>query len=109
MKLPENLGIVYLLWLLSTLLSIACVIAGRTIVMAILALTPANYWQLSFADRASVLVFGTLALGFVLYLEYSYRGSNGSGQLWRRFFYILKIQISIIFLSYLLPAIFEAV
>lgn len=109
MKLPENLGIVYLLWLLSTLLSIVCVIAGRTILMAILSLTPANYWQLSFADRASVFLFGTFALGFVLYLEHAYRRSNGSGLLWGRFFKTFKIQIGIIVLSYALPAIIEAV
>lgn len=95
-RLPTNIWMVYLLWLVSLGLFIADFFLGRILVVTLTQLTGLGYWQVSFFDRLGILLVGLAAAVLTIYVEHWYRTGAEKGLLWPRFFRITAWQLAVI-------------
>ncbi|MCC9075781.1 hypothetical protein FKZ61_006625 [Litorilinea aerophila] len=102
MKLPQNQPMAYLLWVVSFALTLATLIAGRTLVMGVAGLFSDDYWRLAFVDRAAILLLSVAGLILVLFLEHYYRRGVEQRRLWPRFARVTILQVAILLASGLL-------
>jgi len=93
---PANLPIAYLLWFISIGLFAADFFFGRILTVALAELAGLGYWQVSFLDRLSVVVFGLAGAALVIVIEYYYRTGVEKGLLWPRFFRVTAWQVGLI-------------
>ena len=104
---PANLPIAYLLWLISIGLFAADFFFGRILTVALAELIGLGYWQVSFLDRLSVVLFGLAGALLVIVVEYSYRKGTEKGLLWPRFFRVTAWQVGLILAGMLAAALSE--
>lgn len=104
-RLPSNIWIGYLLWLISLGLFVADFFFGRILVVALVQLTGLGYWQVSFFDRLSVLIFGLIGAAGVIFVEYYYRKGAEKGLLWPRFIKMTAWQVGLILAAMLIASL----
>lgn len=102
---PANLPIAYLLWLISIGLFAADFFFGRILTVALAELLNLGYWQVSFFDRLSVVLFGLAGALLVIIVEYYYRNGVGKRLLWPRFFRVTAWQVGLILAGMLAAAL----
>ncbi|MFZ1755210.1 MAG: hypothetical protein WAU10_15775 [Caldilineaceae bacterium] len=95
-RLPANLPIAYTLWLISLGLAVADFFFGRIFAVALAQLAGLGYWQVSFIDRLSVLLFGLAGAVLVILTEHWYRTGLAKRLLWPRFVKISAWQVGLI-------------
>jgi len=95
-RLPANLPIAYLLWLISLGLFVVDFFFGRILFVAVAELAGLGYWQVSFFDRLGVLVMGVAAASSVILIEYYYRKGVEKGVLWLRFVKVTGWQVGLV-------------
>jgi len=95
-RLPANLPIAYLLWLVSLGLSIAGFFFGRIFAVSVAELVDLGYWQVSFIDRLSVVLLGLAGSVLVILVEHWYRTGVEKGRLWPRFAKVTAWQLGLI-------------
>lgn len=95
-RLPANLPIAYLLWLVSLGLAIGNFFFGRILAVALAEIAGLGYWQVSFIDRLSVVLFGLTSAVLVILVEHLYRTGVEKGRLWPRFAKITVWQVGLI-------------
>jgi len=104
---PASLPIAYLLWLISIGLFVADFFFGRILTVALAELIGLGYWQVSFLDRLSVVLFGLASALLVIVVEYSYRTGAEKRLLWPRFFRVTAWQVGLILAGMLVAALSE--
>lgn len=95
-RLPANIWIVYLLWLISLALFVADFFFGRILVTSLAQLTGLGYWQVSFFDRLGVLLAGLAGAALTIFVEYYYRTGLEKGLLWPRFTRVTLWQLAVV-------------
>ncbi len=95
-RLPTNLPIAYLLWLISLGLAIGDFFFGRILAVSLAEIAGLGYWQVSFIDRLSVVLLGLAGAVLVILIEYWYRTGVEKRRLWPRFAKMTVWQIGLI-------------
>jgi len=104
-RLPTNLPIAYTLWLISLGLAVADFFFGRVFAVSLAQLIGLGYWQISFIDRLSVLLFGMAGAVLVILTEHGYRTGVEKRLLWPRFLKISAWQVGLILAGMLSAAL----
>lgn len=95
-RLPANIWVAYLLWLISLGLFVADFFFGRILIVALAELSGMGYWQVSFFDRLAVVLVGAAAALLTIFVEHHYRTGVERGLLWPRFLRVTAWQVGLI-------------
>jgi len=95
-RLPANLPIAYLLWLITLGLAIADFFFGRILAVSLAEIVGLGYWQVSLIDRLSILLFGLVGALLAILAEHLYRTGVEKGRLWPRFVKVTVWQVGLI-------------
>ena len=103
-------ALAYLLWLISTLLTVVSISALRQGLLRLLiglsresgglhGTGPINHWTVEAVDQFGILIFGALGLVFVIICERIYTDGAEKGKLAKRFGFVTGVQILLLALS----------
>lgn len=95
-RLPTNIWVAYLLWLISLGLFVVDFFFGRILIVALAEMSGMGYWQISFFDRLAVVLVGSCAALLTIFAEYYYRMGVEKGLLWPRFLRVTAWQVGVI-------------